>query len=146
MDKRHSRKRKDVFLLILFVALALLLIWVVSAEGPKDSYYAYVFGYGNTITMVNREVAEIYGVKSPGVHLMNKEGELVAPVQGGLKMAFKGLFGGDGRELKAGVQGIRVGIKLNPVGLTVSIILPLVLICLIVYRFIRSKTPVSNGQ
>ena len=110
MDKPHS-KRKDIFLVGLFVVLVLLLIWVFTAEGPEGDYYAFVFGYGNTITMEDRAAAEacaneyhLTALKVPGVYLMNKEGELVAPLQGGLKMTFKGLTGGDGRQSGSWVE------------------------------------------
>lgn len=44
MDKRHSGKTKDVLFLLFFIVLALLLVWVATAEGPGGNYYAYVFG------------------------------------------------------------------------------------------------------
>lgn len=151
MDIQHTGKTKDVFLVVSFIVLVLVLIWVATAEGPEGNYYAYVFGWGPTITMGDREVAELYGKEfgapiTPGVHLMNKEGKLVSPVLGGLTMAFKGLTGG-GREFRVGLEGVRVGLGHDPVGLTVLIILPmlLLLIGLIGYRFIRARRPVGNG-
>jgi hypothetical protein len=143
MDKRHSGKKIDVLLLAFFFVMVLLLIWVATAEGPKGNYYAYVFGYGNTITMMDRQVADMFSKElrteiTPGVHLMNKEGELVSPVLGGLKMALKGLLGG-GRELEVGLSGVRVGLKSSSLGIPVLLILPLLLIGLIGYRVIRSN-------
>lgn len=151
MDKRHSGKKRDVLFLVFFFVLVFLLVWVATAEGPKGNYYAYVFGYGNTITMIDREVAEVFGREygteiTPGVHLVNKEGELVSPVLGGLKMAFKGLIGGGGRELEVGLRGVRVGLKFSPVGLAGLIMLPLLLISFIGFRFLRSRRPVDNGE
>lgn len=151
MDKRHSGKKIDVLLLAFFLVMVLLLVWVATAEGPKGNYYAYVFGYGNTITMIDREVAEVFGREygteiTPGIHLMNKEGELVSPFPGGLKMAFKGLIGGGGRALEVGLRGVRVGLKFSPLGIPVLIILPLLLVSLIGFRFIRSTRPAGNGE
>jgi hypothetical protein len=146
MDKRHSGRAKDVLFLVFFIVVVLLLVWVFTAEVPEGNYYAYVFGYGNTITMVDRAAGELYEVKAPGVYLMNKEGELVGPIQGGLKMVFAGLIGGGGREFEVGLRGIRVGLRLDPIGITVLIILPLLLISLMGYRFIRSRRPVGNGE
>ena len=144
MDKQNSGKKINVLLLAAFIIMVLLLVWVITAEGPKGNYYAYVFGYGNTITMMDRGVAEVFSKEfgaeiTPGLHLMNKEGELVSPVLGGLKMALKGLFGGGSRELGVGLSGVRVGLKFNPLGLAALIILPLVLIGLIAFRFVRSR-------
>ena len=76
---------------------------------------------------------------------MNKEGELVAPVQGGLKMVLKGLTGGDGRQLEVGLKGVRIGLKVNLVGKTVLIVLLLFVVSLVAYRFLRSRRSVSNG-
>lgn len=144
MDKRHSRKKLDVLLVVFFILMVVLLVWVVSAEGPKGDYYAYVFGYGNTITMMDRGVAELFSKEfgaeiTPGIHLMNKEGELVSPVLGGLKMAFAGLFGGAGRDLEVGLKGVRVGLKFNRPGLAALIIIPLLSIGLVGFRFVRSR-------
>lgn len=135
---KYSRK-KDVLFVAIFLVLVFLLVWVLTAEGPAGDYYAYVFGYGNTITMKNREVAEVYGIKAPGVYLVNKEGEAVAPVRGGLKMVFKGLIGADGRELQVGLRGVRIGLKLNPLGMAFLIVLSLILGSLIVFRLIVSR-------
>ncbi len=151
MDKRHSVKKTDVLLLALFFVSVLLLVWVATAEGPKGNYYAYVFGYGNTITMMDRQVADVFSKEfgteiTPGIHLMNKEGELVSPVLGGLKMALKGLLGGGGRELEVGLSGVRVGLKFGSLGIPVLIILPLLLIGLVGYRFIRFRRPMSNDK
>ena len=150
MDKRHSGKKIDVLLLAFFFVMVLLLVWVATAEGPKGNYYAYVFGYGNTITMMDRGVADVFSREfrteiTPGIHLMNKEGELVSPVLGGLKMALKGLLGGGGRELGVGLSGVRVGLKFSPLGLPALIILPLLLIGLIGFRFLRSRRPIASG-
>lgn len=146
MNKRQAIGRLDVLLIVIFLVTVLLLVWVVTAEGPKGNYYAYVFGYGNTITMLDRGVAEVFGKEfgaeiTPGIHLMNKEGELVSPVLGGLKMAVKGLFGGGSRELGIGLTAVRVGLKFNPLGLAALIILPLLSIGLIGFRFVRSRRP-----
>lgn len=150
MDKRHSGKKIDVLLLAFFVVMVILLVWVATAEGPKGNYYAYVFGYGNTITMMDRQVADVFSREfgaeiTPGIHLMNKEGQLVSPVLGGLKMAFKGLLSGGGRELEVGLSGVRVGLRFSPLGVAVLIILPLLLIGLIGFRFLRSRRPMASG-
>ncbi len=150
MDKRHSVKKTDVLLLALFFVSVLLLVWVATAEGPKGNYYAYVFGYGNTITMMDRQVADVFSKEfgteiTPGIHLMNKEGELVSPVLGGLKMALKGLLGGGGRELEVGLSGVRVGLKFGSFGIPVLIMLPPLLIRLVGYRFIRFRRPMGDG-
>jgi hypothetical protein len=39
-----------------------------------------------------------------------------------------------------------VGLRLNPIGTTVLIILPLRLISLMGYRFIHFRRPVGNGE
>lgn len=144
MSKVQSGKKLDVLLVVMFFVMVLLLVWVATAEGPKGNYYAYVFGYGPTITMMDRAVAEMYSKEygaeiTPGIHLMNKEGELASPVLGGLKMALKGLFGGGGRELEVGLRGVRVGLKFNRLGLPALIILPLLSIGLVGFRFVRSR-------
>ena len=150
MDKRYS-KRKDVFCLAFFIVLVLLLVWVFTAEGPEGNYYAYVFGYSNTITMRNREVAEAYvaqgyDVKAPGIYLVNKEGKVATPIRGGLGMVVNGVLSGDGSEINVGLRGLRVGIKHSTVGKAVLIILLLLMTSLMAYRFIRSRRPVGNGD
>ncbi len=150
MDKRQTVRRLDVFLIVIFLVAVLLLVWVVTAEGPKGNYYAYVFGYGNTITMMDRQVAELYSKEfgaeiTPGIYLVNKQGELVSPVAGGLKMALQGLSGGGRRELEIGLSGVRVGLKFNSLGLAALIILPLLLISLVGFRLVRSRRLVGSG-
>jgi hypothetical protein len=149
MDKRYS-KRKNVFFVVFFVLLVFLLVWVFTAEGPEGNYYAYVFGYSATITMIDREVAEAfvaegYEVKAPGIYLVNKEGKVVTPIRGGSGMVVNGVLSGDGREISVGLRGLRVGIKHSPVGKAVLIILLLLMSSLIAYRFIRSRRAVNNG-
>jgi len=149
MDKRYS-KRKDVFFVGLLLVLVLLAVWVFTAEGPEGDYYAYVFGYGNTITMRNREVGEAYAaegydVKAPGIYLVNKEGKVATPIRGGLGMVVNGVLSGDGREISVGLRGLRVGIRYSPVGIAVLIILLLLMSSLIAYRFIRSRRAVNFG-
>jgi hypothetical protein len=148
VENQSSTRGMDVFSYVLLAFSVLLIIWVSTAEGPKGKYYAYVFGYGPTITMMDRGVAEAYAQElgapvTPGVHLVNKEGELVTPVRGGMKMAFKGLTGGNGEELETGLEGVRLGTKFNPAGMAILIIVPVLLTCVIAYRFNRRTA--QNG-
>jgi hypothetical protein len=105
--------RRWVPLLVVLGLVGLVLVWAYTEEEPAvgTGYY------GSLINLKDQGAADLFQVKKTGQYVVNKEGKLVHPLRGGIRMIFRGLAQGDGSQVNVGFRGVRVGFIRTPEGI-----------------------------
>ena len=107
MEKKKYNIASLIFFSVFFLVFLLSVIWASLEDESQPRRYQY----GLFITFENIEAAEIYGVKEQGRYVVNKEGNLVPLVRGGLKMVVRGIICIDGPQISLGFEALLKGVK-----------------------------------
>jgi len=118
MEKIRGKGWISTYMVAVVLLWVVAFAWALTEKEPPEGFGVY----GNVMTLQDEGAARLFGLKEPGIYVVNQNNKPVTAVRGGLGMILRGLARADIDQASVGWRGLRAGLLRTAPGILLVVL------------------------